>query len=490
VRTGVEYDKEAEESVVGVLEVDVFGRLGERVDYSATMNLTNEEQSDGQRVSAYRLDIRAPFITAVLGDTTPYFTDYSINGAEVFGVHLLPQFGIFGMELLYGQSFRAVESPETFRQTVYGAKVKLGNPRSFQWGLGLLKVKDDADSIDTDEKSPTPKDNLVLGTDLTFSAFKDVLSFYAETNGSLFTADTSGGATDVPEAPSWLDPSKLDWLFIVNESTSPMTLSNANLATKVALKVGPIADNTFGAEYSYVGAGYVSLANPTLLTDRKGIRAWDTLWLLQQKLYFNLGFQYYTDNLQDTKIDTLKTMGFTGSTYVYPTDYLILGAGADVQTADNGAKVDTVNTSINGSASYRYGRPWADLNMYATFTTSLYNDKYDPANDTNKYSPRIGTIAYFTRIPLDSKAEAGIDVGDVPTSVYLEGRSGYRFLRDETLYAFTGLVYETGPELLDWELGANYTAPFDITFEADFEYITLPGSPGEIVLSAYATKRF
>jgi hypothetical protein len=495
VKTGVEYDKNAAQSVVGVLETNVFGRLSDTIDYSAIVDITNKEQSDGQRVSNYRLDLSTPYGAAVFGDATPAFSTYSINGADVFGVHLLPQFGFFGMELLFGQNLRAVDDPltgtETFRQSVYGGKIKLGDPRTFQWGLSFLKVEDDMDSIEylTDTLSPTPKDNIVLGMDLSFSLFKERVSFSAEANESWLTEDTTGGPADVPDAPSRIDPSNLEWLFTFNETTHPFVPGLANLAAKAALQVGPIADNTLSVEYSYVGAGFSSLANPTVLTDRAGVRAWDTLWLLQRKLFFNLGFQYYTDNLQDTETNTTKNVGYSGAAYAYPTDYLTMNAGVDVQTVDNKGSTDTVNTTVNGGGTYVVEVLSTRTSLYGTITAALFNDNFAPGNDSNKYSPRLGAVSFFTNIPLDTKAAAGVDVGDVDTSVYLEGSVGYRFLKDETLYAFTNLVYETGIEQLDWKVGADYEAPRDITFEADFEYITVPGS-SDVILSAYATKRF
>ena len=488
VRAGAEYVKEADQNLTGLIEANVYGRLSDSIDYSADVSLTNEEASDGQRVSSYRLDLRSPVGVAVLGDATPSFTSYSIDGTEVFGVHLLPQFGILGLELLYGQTLRKVDDPETFKQMVYGGKVKVGNPGKFQWGLAFLKVKDDKDSL-TAPSTVTPKDNVVLGTDFSLSFLKGLVSVEAEANESLLNEDITDGASDFGDNKLPFDPKGWEWLFVINEHMVPITPGFSNLAARVAAKIGPIKDNTLNVEYSYIGPSYNSLANLAIVKDRAGIKAWDSAWLLRRKVFLNLAGQYYTNNLEDTSTDTTKTFGFSGSTYVYPVDLWTFNAGVDFQRANNGNDVDTTNTTINGGVAHDIELLSTNTNVYFNGSAALFKDGSPLGSDSDKYTTRLGAVSYFTGMPLDTKAVVGFDFGDIDTSVYLQGRAGYRFLKEETLYAFTDLVYETGPELLDWKVGADYETPWDVTFEADFEYVTAPGS-SDVILSAYATKRF
>jgi hypothetical protein len=66
---------------------------------------------------------------------------------------------------------------------------------------------------------------------------------------------------------------------------------------------------------------------------------------------------------------------------------------------------------------------------------------------------------------------------------------GYRFLKDESLYVYADLIYESGNKLYDLILGAAFDTIFDTLFEAEFEYITSETS-SEALFSAFATKEF
>jgi len=276
VGMGGEYDKEAEQSTIGRVELDMFGGLTETIDYTLSVEATNEQSSDKQPVSSARLDLFSPWGGLVLGDTTPNFTDYSIDGQEVFGLHALPQIGFFGLEFVYGRSLRDVNDPATYKQNVIGGKLKLGNERKFQWGLAVLKVRDDKDSLSaeiaTATDSPTPKDNLVVGTDVKLSLLQGKIHFTGEANESLLNEDITSGAGLAPDSDVDLplDPKNFEWLFIINEHIVPILPGFTSLAAKAGIRVGPFYDNTFNAEYSYVGPSYYSLGNTSVINDRAG----------------------------------------------------------------------------------------------------------------------------------------------------------------------------------------------------------------------------
>lgn len=496
IKAGSEYDKEATKDLTGSVELNMFGGLSKNIDYSLSIGLTNEEGSDMQRLSTYRFDLSSPYGGLVLGDATPSFTDYSINGKQVFGVHLLPQFGFFGFELLYGQSLRPVESPdepETFRQMVYGGKIKIGNERKVQWGLAFLKVKDSKDSIAP--TTVTPKDNIVVGTDLRLSLLSGKITFRAEANESMLNEDISGGPAKFADYELPFDPGKWEWLFTINEHIVPVIPGLTSLGAKAAVKIGPFYNNTLNAEYSYVGAGYNSLGNPAVVNDRAGIRLWDSLWLMQNRVFINATFQNYWNNLQDTLTYTTGNIGGSAGVYVYPTDYLTLNGAVDIlKTSNDAPKTDTAAIdNINNNFSAGITRELEIFNtsssLYLTGNASIYRDRNYKANDQDNYSTRLGAISYFNTLPLDTRAVIGFDFGDSPGSLYMEGRSGYRLLKNENLYTFGGLVYQTGPDTLELIAGADFEAMSNLTINADFDYISSPASK-DIFLSIYATKEF
>ncbi len=505
VGVGAEYDREAPQSAIGYLQADMYGRLSPSLDYALTIDATNRESSDLQPVSEFRFDLYSPWGSLVLGYSTPTFSDYTIDGKRVTGVHLLPQFGWFGMEFVWGRTEKAVDADdaldevETFKQMLFGGRLKLGRPDSFLWGLSFVKVKDDKDSIDyiDDAASPTPKDNVVIGTDFNFSFVDGRVKIYADANGSLLNTDITGGSSDFDELG--FDISKIDWLITANENLVPLSLGVSNLAGKMALTLGPFAENTFYGEYSYIGPSYFSLANQSIINDRQGFLLRDSIWLLNQALFINAGYQRYTDNLEDMKDYTNTNSGTSAVVYVYPTPFMSINAGVDVSIVRNDAPaadveaVNNTNTTINAGIAQDFDILASATNMYFTFTTALFRDDNDSANDTDLYTLRLGAISYFNNFPLDTKAVVGYDIGkggSLENSFYVEGWTGYRFLREQTLYTYIGAVYETGVEQLDLRTGLDYDITIDVKLTAELQYLTGPTDVDDLFISAFATYEF
>jgi len=487
IRAGFDYDSEGDPNAVGIVSLDMYGKAGETIDYSLALDVTNEKTTDEQRLSVYRLDLSSPMGSVVLGDATPVFSSYMIDGKEVFGVHLMPQFGTFGFELLFGQTYKAVEDPEIFKQTAYGGRITVGSMQSFLWGLSLLKVKDDKDSITASDE--TPKDNIVLGTDFTLSLLGGKLNIKGEANESLYNEDITDGASDFEDNELPFDPKDWEWLFTINEHMVPLVPGFSSLAAKLALDAGPFYNNTINAELSYVGASYYSLGNETITNDRAGFRVWDSIWMLNRRLYVSLSYQNYWDNLQDTLTYRTNNVGYSGSSYLYPTDYLTINGGVDLLTISDDATVDSINTTLNGGISQNLELWATNSNLYFSTTASLFKDKIDDSNSANDFTTRLGLVSYFANIPLDTKGVVGYDFGDSQDSLYLEGRGGYRFLRNESLYTYLDAIYETGPEELDLLFGVNFDTVYDIVIEGTAEYLSAP-STSDFLLSVFATKEF
>jgi hypothetical protein len=483
VKASYDYDDQAAVQHVGTADVYLYGRAFNTVDYAASVMITNAASTDGQRVSNYRLDIYSPIGDAVFGDTTPSFSDYTIDGKSVFGVHLLPQFGSFGLELLYGQSYRAVSDPATLQQTIYGGKLKIGSTEGFLWGLTFLKATDTIDPA----INASPQDNVVLGTDFSFNLADGKVLIYAEANESLLNTDITDGASNF----LGFDPSGLAWLFVINDHLVPYIPGLSNFAGKAALTLGPFFENTFNAEFSYVGPAYYSLANSAITSDKAGIKAWDTAWLFGRNMYLSLAFQYYWNNLMDTLSYTTNSLGGSGYAYIYATDYLTINTGVNYLASYDASKsyVDLTNVTVDGGVSY--GLEVLDTNStaYVNATGTFATDNVTTSNSASDYSTRLGMISYFNSIPLDTKAVIGYDFGDSPSSFYIEGRVGYWFFPEETVYAYVGADYATGAQLLETEIGANADIPWDVELEAKIEYLTSP-SGSNLRIYAGATKTF
>jgi hypothetical protein len=265
----------------------------------------------------------------------------------------------------------------------------------------------------------------------------------------------------------------------------------SNCAGKAALTLGPFFENTFNAEFSYVGPAYYSLANSAITSDKAGIKAWDTAWLFGRNMYLSLAFQYYWNNLMDTLSYTTNSLGGSGYAYIYATDYLTINTGVNYLASYDASKsyVDLTNVTVDGGVSY--GLEVLDTNStaYVNATGTFATDNVTTSNSASDYSTRLGMISYFNSIPLDTKAVIGYDFGDSPSSFYIEGRVGYWFFPEETVYAYVGADYATGAQLLETEIGANADIPWDVELEAKIEYLTSP-SGSNLRIYAGATKTF
>lgn len=492
---GGEYDKEGDPQAVGTAELDVFGRLSETVDYALNVELTNDELTSGQRASTYRLDLNWLWGALVAGDTTPNFSAYTLNGKQILGAHFSPYFGIFGFDLVYGQSLRSVEDPETYRQMVYAGKLSIGSERKAQWSLMFVKAKDDMDSLTA--ATATPQDNIVLGTQLLFNLLDDKVNITIEANESLLNTDISGGASDFPDNELPFDPGSWEWLFVINEHMVPYVPGLANLAAKGGISIGPFFDNTFNFEYSYVGPSYYSLANTGFTEDRAGFRAWDSLWLLDRSLLLTGSFQRYTNNLQDLETYTQKNTGYSLYAYVYPSFNLSFNGGFSTDTVKNDApdghaeETDSINTQVSGGVTYTTALLATTSSLYYNGTASLFYDRTDAVDDTRSFTNRVGAVSYWNNLPLDTELAVGYDFGESANlpSVYLEGKAGYRFLPGENLYAYGRTVYETGPGQLELTAGTDFSIRYDILLEAEVQYITSDASE-DLFISAFVTKEF
>ncbi len=486
VKMGGRYDKEASEDLVGVASVNLYGNIIEVFTYSLNVELTNELTSEKQRVSTYRLDIDTPIGLYVFGDTTPSFTDYSINGTRVFGFHLMPQLGPIGFEILYGQSSKAIKSPETYKRMVYGGKLKIGNKDSFLWGLSVLKAKDDKNSLDFDPENITPKDNLVVSTNFSIKALSGLLSLKAEANESLLNEDITSGASSFEDFNLPINPEDYDWLFTINEHIVPIMPGLTNLAAKGSLVIGPVFDNTFNFEYFYIGPSYYSLLNSGLTNDRSGFNIYDTLWLFNRMIYMNSSFLYNWNNLENTLSHTTKTQGYSLNVSAFPNDYLTIDSSFSISMSSNNYDVDTKNITAGAGVKRDIELGNAESEIMVSLNTNIYRDEVTSGNNSERYSIRTGLSSNFNYIPLSTRGVLGYDFGSTP-SIYIEGWAEYSFLKDQSLNLSSSVVYQSYTGGLDINSSMIWKIFYDIDFNADFRYIT---NTGDFYISAFASRTF
>ena len=76
-------------------------------------------------------------------------------------------------------------------------------------------------------------------------------------------------------------------------------------------------------------------------------------------------------------------------------------------------------------------------------------------------------------------------------SLYAEGWAGYRFLKQQKLYAYLGASYLTGSEQLDARTGVDYDVTADVKVTAEVQYLSSSDLAGDnLFISAFATYNF
>ena len=281
----------------------------------------------------------------------------------------------------------------TFKRNITGGRLSVGRGRTFQWGLNILQVRDDTTSLATIRDfgdlmthrpqlvqnlelqfrndlqanpdllsvsgNPQPKDNVVGGSDLMFNLFDNTLRFRSETSVSLLNEDISSGILsnteefDIDLSEETINElDRWSWLIIINENmnTLPLRFQVENGATTVESAFFPtsilanesqmnlnLGNNSFRAQYRWIGPNYVSLANSTIRRDLAGITLTDRFQLFQNRLYVTVGYENLNDNVSGTKDATTITQ--TGRTNLswFPIDQYLprVSVGFRYRNRDN-----------------------------------------------------------------------------------------------------------------------------------------------------------
>jgi hypothetical protein len=180
--------------------------------YSASAYFTSLEDNAFQPRNRFVLSTGLSWLNFTLGDATPYFNELVLWGRRARGMQAGLHTGIINFDFVSGETVRKVDPLYvavngqntrqrfgTYKQTLLGLRPSFGSPNGFLWGFTLLKVRDDKNSLPIDTSSViqigkvTPRDNLVLGTDVTLAFDRRRFEIKASGAWSLMTNDISQG---------------------------------------------------------------------------------------------------------------------------------------------------------------------------------------------------------------------------------------------------------------------------------------------------------
>lgn len=341
---GADFRREA--PYTGKAWLNARGRLGGSWRYSLNTHFNSYESHVRQPINRYRFNLQSNWMTLTLGDVNPRMQELILWGSRVRGWSLDLRTGFFNVMVVSGRSRRAVESQlysddpsrvfrrGTYARDLFAVRPYFGSGRGLQLGITFMTVRDDTSSIaflrtvadntePTQMANPDPKDNLVIGLDLSLKAFSGKLSFSYNNAFSLFANDITGGSLSEDELNDLLedqgqdrinlpfDPEKFSSLFIINESMLPIDprgMTNFSQQIRSTMQIGT---HTLGARWRSIGGSYNTLGYSSLQKDRSGLRVQDSFRILDNRLGVTVGWESYEDNLDESKPATTGTSALT-----------------------------------------------------------------------------------------------------------------------------------------------------------------------------------
>jgi len=368
--------------------------------------ITNEEDEDRQASNRFFLRATTPVLDASVGDIFPEYNYYITNGLRIRGYELNAHIGPVKVDMIQGNTYREVSpkfgpdsvvtddniaadldglgytlisdngvqktyaellSAGTFKQELFTVRAGI-NSSIFQWDVEYLKAKDKFNNPNIYGVEPT--ENVAFGSSFKIAPWPQRIDFFADVAFSMTNTDITNGSID----PDSLDelvgqnisqdiednfPGGYDGLtdlITINENLLPLyPLDLSSLAYRFGTNLN-FLNNFLRVEYLNQGQNYRSYGLAYYQPDVKGIRIFDRLRFLNNRLFLSANFERLTDNLLQERDVTVQS-----------------GLGAPLETLSG----TTTRTYVKGSVSVFPGLNWPNLRV----DFSRQNNKNDfPVN--------------------------------------------------------------------------------------------------------------
>ncbi|GEM_PF-223825 len=301
---------------------DLSGNTGP-LQYSASAYFTSLEDVTLQPRNRFVISAGLPWLNVTLGDATPYYNELILWGRRVRGLQAGLNTGWINFDVITGETIRQIDPVYvvdpvsgqkirqrfgTFKQSLLGLRPSFGSQNGFHWGFTLLKVRDDKNSLPQDSSNVTqvsrvtPRDNLVVGTDLGLAFDRRRFEIKASGAWSLLSSDISSGPLDADSLKKISDvdlpfnPQDFEKWFILNESTSPLDpRGKTSLAYQLTLNFNYF-NQFLTAGYKQIGSEYVSLGHSFLRSDIRGFFITDRWRMMRNRVHLTLGLESYDDH--------------------------------------------------------------------------------------------------------------------------------------------------------------------------------------------------
>lgn len=445
-----------EPPATGKAAVSLRGRLGGSWRYSGLARFSSYESHTMQPINRFRFMLRSNWLTLSLGDVNPRMQELILWGRRVRGYSLDLRGGIINVSVVKGQSRRAV-TPQlygadptrvwrmgTYDQDLLAVRTYFGSGRRLQFGFTFMKVRDDTTSLDplrtaadangsSRSARPDPKDNLVLGMDLSLRAFRGKFFFSYNNAFSLFNNDISGGPITQADLDSLMidqgydpvelpiDPADLADIFILNASMIPLDPTGWTSVAHQVRSTLQIGTHTLGARWRSIGGSYHTLGYSSLPRDRAGLRVQDSFRIFNSNLGVTIGWESFDDNLDDTKATTTGTSALTldlfwqqdAMTPGFSVGYRDYSRQNDAEDLSSGGVDETTGTISAGAYFPMSLLPGIKSRLNFNYTSVGREDVLNTLTGSKNDYYMIGFTNRFTNRPTEFSVTYGINTSEL-----------------------------------------------------------------------------
>ncbi len=305
---------------------DVYGSAGKATLLSSVYYSSLEDENK-QRINRYTVGMKIPHLQVFAGDYSPNLSNFSMSNRNVYGLYGKLYMKYLGLEVTAGQMVRntvqeaiyngnqlVLPASGTFKQEALGARLRMGSEQGFTFSINATRNRDIISSLDPAYYSytmngetyytVTPKDNLVLSTDIRLNIPAQNIMIGAEVAGSLLNNNTIGGAITSDELEvyasdlDFIDPEALEDIFVINRNMEPIMPSMNNLAAMAYFRTF-FWNNLFNVNYSVTGSAFNALSTYYQRNDTQVLSFTDQ-FTIGRVLTLSGGYNVTSDNFSDT----------------------------------------------------------------------------------------------------------------------------------------------------------------------------------------------
>lgn len=328
------------------------------VNVTSSIYFTSKENPSSQPRNRYSAEMSTSHFRLKIGDSYPRLSQLGMWGKRVRGVDGELRLKFFNLHVVYGKTARALPGNQTeslgqdslrltgytFGRRTFGIRPRFGSGEHFQLGFSFISSRDDTTSVLNNGnqyhrilwEGAKPKDNAVLGTDLTLAFDQRRILWESRASVSWQNNNILGGALSkgdtlwyggdqarilVSDFP--IDPKTFERFFIINNNIQPLLPIPATVDTNYNLSLHPwrIQDysslayesqlrlnyfkNILTLKYKHIAPQFNSFANPYLRRDVEGLEIEDRFRLLQNKMSVSLSYKNLKEGLSRSAVSQI-----------------------------------------------------------------------------------------------------------------------------------------------------------------------------------------